>query len=180
MTSDERGALPHKGEHRGAYIPWLFVGLFAIVVMVNGVMIMFALSSFPGLVTQTAFEEGVAYNEALSGLRAQTERGWQVETRLQPTGLQPTGLQPTGLSERIVEVMLRDRESVPLTGAAVTLRFVRPTVGGRDVAVVLREGRPGRYTGTLTLPLPGIWDVHVAVDHDRGDYQAVERITVVE
>ena len=47
---------------RGRYIPWLFVGGFAIVIAVNAVMIWFAVGSFSGLYSDRAREVGLHYN----------------------------------------------------------------------------------------------------------------------
>ncbi|MCW8952841.1 MAG: FixH family protein, partial [Rhodospirillales bacterium] len=46
----------------GWWYPWIFVGGMTIVVIVNGIMIYFALSTFTGLETRNHYEKGLAYN----------------------------------------------------------------------------------------------------------------------
>ena len=50
------------------WIPWLFVGLFALVLVVNGSMIFVAFSTFPGLETTNAYQRGLAYNRQLDAV----------------------------------------------------------------------------------------------------------------
>ena len=47
--------------NRSRYIPWLFVGGFALVVAVNATMIWFAVGSFSGLYTQKPRDRGLHY-----------------------------------------------------------------------------------------------------------------------
>ena len=157
-----------RPRQRGWYIPWLFVGFFAVVVAVNGVMLHFALSSWTGLETEDHFIKGIRYNRDLAGARAQAERGWRVETSFAGTGPR----------QGIVALTLHDRQGGLLEGATVTVSLIRPTTQGHDVTLALPYLGAGRYGAPVALALEGQWDLRVAVRHATGDYQDQTRIRV--
>lgn len=154
----------------GWYIPWLFVAMFAVVVAADGIMITIALNTFPGLSTDRAFEEGVAYNRALDGAKAQAERGWKV-------GVQAI---PHAGNTAELAVAVADHDGRPLDGARVVAEFQRPTVTGHDVTLPLGERGGGRYGAVAQLPMPGVWDVRLTIVRPDGDHQSVHRIVVKE
>jgi nitrogen fixation protein FixH len=161
---------PTRRRQPGWWIPWLFVPPFLAMLTANGLLIHFALSSFSGLTSQHASEEGAHYNTALAAARAQAERGWQVAA---------TFTEVKGLTGR-VEVTLHDHDGRPLNGADITAGFIRPTAAGADQAFPLKELGEGRYRADVSVRLPGIWDLRVVVRHPAGTWQKVERIQVKE
>ncbi len=150
----------------GWYIPWLIAALFLVVFAVNGMLGHYALSSFSGLTSEHASDEGAHYNLALAAAKAQAERGWQVKVTF-------TGA--SGLRGRL-DVDLKDREGQPLSGAEVTVGFLRPTKSGADAHAKLSETAGGRYGAEVVVPLPGVWDVRLEVTHPTGTYQKMERV----
>ena len=83
-TTGNRPASPKRVKaprQPGWYIPWIFVGVFMVVLAVNGVMVHFAVSSWTGIETENHFIKGLGYNNDLAGARAQAERGWQIDVR---------------------------------------------------------------------------------------------------
>ena len=150
----------------GWYIPWLIAAPFLVVFAVNGTLVHYALSSFSGLTSEHASDEGAHYNLALAAAKAQAERGWQVKVSFTSAG---------GLKGRL-DVDLKDRAGQPLTGAEVVVGFLRPTKQGIDSHAKLTEDGAGRYGAEVVVPLPGVWDVRLDVGHPSGNYQKVERV----
>lgn len=165
-------AVTKPGRQPGWYIPWLFVGLFLVVFAVNGVMIVLAFDTFPGLATEQAFEEGIAYNRALAGAKAQEAQGWTVTTHYEPL--------PGRDAEGVLSVSALDRAGIPIGDALVTAEFRRPTVAGHDVALTLNADGRGGYRGSVRLPLPGLWDVRIRVARGATDHQLVERLSIAQ
>lgn len=152
----------------GRLIPWMFVGGFAVVAAVNGVMIAFALETFSGVTTDQAYEEGLAYNKTLAAAAAQEKLGWILAVDLAATN-----------RERVrLAVTLADRNGAPIHGAAIEAHFVRPTSQGFDSQAQLSETGNGRYEAETSLALPGLWDVVVAASHDGARYQKTERVFI--
>jgi nitrogen fixation protein FixH len=67
----------------GWWYPWIFVAGMLVVVVVNAVMITYAIGTFPGLQTEDAYRKGLAYNRTLAAAREQEERGWQATVRFE-------------------------------------------------------------------------------------------------
>ena len=138
-------------------IPWLFVGFFLTVFAANGAMIAVALSTWTGLETDTAYEDGLAYNDRLSEREAQKALGWQVAMALEPAS--------DGAAE--LKVRLRGPSGKALYADEVRASFKRPTVEGHDFEVSLEDRGAGLYGREVVLPLPGQWDVELQVT--KGD-----------
>ena len=149
---------------RGWWYPWIFVAGMAVVIVVNGVMVFFALGTWTGLETEGHYRKGLAYNENLAAARAQQERGWQVDLEFSPDGA--------------VGVSFRDRDGVPLEDLAVQVLAVRPSHEGHDVAGDLIHVGAGRYRGRLEIPLPGQWDLRVHAFRGKIAYQMSKRIQI--
>ena len=157
---------PRRPRQPGWYIPWMIAAPFLVVFAVNGTLVHYALSSFSGLTSEHASDEGAHYNLALAAAKAQAERGWQVKVTFTSAG---------GLKGRL-DVDLKDRAGQPLSGAAVTVGFLRPTKSGADSHAKLDEDGAGRYGAEVVVPLPGVWDVRLEVNHATGSYQKMERV----
>ncbi len=157
------------GGFRDAWIPWIFVGMFVVVISVNGIMITVAFDSWTGLSTDNAYEEGLAYNERIAAAEAQAALDWQVAMTAEP------------LAEQRVRVALtlRDAAGEPFRADEVRATFIRPTQEGHDMTVWLAPGTaPGEHVAEVAVPLKGVWDVHVEA-RERGDTFRIEkRVTV--
>jgi nitrogen fixation protein FixH len=163
-----RDSLPAR---RSRWIPWTFVGFFLVVFIANGLLIVFALTSWTGLDGADAYRRGVHYNRALAAAAHQTELGWHSKIGFADAG---------GRAGRI-EFTLTDRERAPVRHAAVKATIVRPTAAGHDFTETLAEASPGHYAAIISFPMPGQWEVRVlALSHDAADdrFAAVARIMV--
>ncbi|HFD16124.1 MAG TPA: hypothetical protein ENJ38_07465 [Rhodospirillales bacterium] len=140
----------------GHWIPWAFGAFFLVVLIANGTMVYIGMTTWTGLVSENYYEEGRTYNRNIAAAEAQAALGWQlsIEARL------------LGGFDGELTVELRDRDGRPITDAEVTARFVRPTSEGNDFSLALAPAGQGRYRARFTLPLTGLWDVHV--DATRG------------
>lgn len=156
------------GRRPGWYIPWIFVAFFAAVIAVNCVMLYYSLSTFNGLQTEDHFIKGIKYNQDLAGARAQAERAWKVDLAF-------TSDEP---GKGRVTLDLRDKNGNLLKGSKVRVKFIRPTVQGFDRTIAPEYAGDGRYVAAVDLPLPGVWDMRLAIDHPTGDYQDQQRIWV--
>lgn len=153
----------------GWWYPWIFVGGMLLVVVVNGVLVYFALGSWTGLETDDHYRKGLAYNEDLAAAAAQEKLGWRTAVTVTPAG---------GDREFDVAVAFTDAASAPLDGLTVHVAATRPTSEGHDASAALSAAGGGAYTGRVRLALPGLWDVRVIATGAGGSFQSVERIQV--
>lgn len=149
------------------WLPWTFVAFFAVVIVVNAIMVYFAATSWTGIHTTKHYLKGLDYNRTLEAVEQQKARGW--------TSTLSVASDNDGLR---LDLDLRDVGERALTGAEVTAQFVRPTHEGYDLEIKLVDYGKGYYTGRLQAPLPGQWDVHVVAKHSQGDYKVTRRIVV--
>lgn len=136
----------------GWWYPWIYVGGMLLVIVVNGLLIFYAVHTFTGLTTDHTYRKGLAYNDAIAGAKAQEEMGWHVALRFTPDGTGHGGA---------VEVSFRDHDGRAVPGLRVEARYVRPTHQGYDGRVALDDRGDGRYGGHLPLPLPGQWNLRL-------------------
>jgi nitrogen fixation protein FixH len=147
----------------GRSVLWFLIGAFGVVLSVNGVMIWLALESWPGLVSQTPYQDGLAFNRVLEAGENQKTLGW---------------LATVEAPEGAVEISLRTGEGLPLSGAMLTVLAKRPTHEGSDVPLIVDETGPGRYVAALPLPIPGNWDIIIDARHGGSEFHAERRIFV--
>ena len=156
---------------RGWWYPYIFVGMFAVVIAVNGALFYFATSTFSGLQTERSYDLGIGYNRVLAQAEAQAKLGWKVEMRLIPPA------QRGAEAELIVEVIDSNGQSVTDLVAEIVLD--RPAQAGFRQVAALSEVAAGRYGARVLLPLAGQWDGQVVLK--RGDevlYQKAQRFMV--
>ena len=151
---------------RSRWIPFAFVGFFAVVLVTNAAMIWLAFATWTGLETESAYQKGLAYNDRLAEARAQTARGWQVDVAFAERA-------PRRLA---IALDLADRHGNPLERALVAATLLRPTHEGHDRRVALERRLHGRYAAEVELPLAGQWDVDLKVEAAGEVWRGARRV----
>lgn len=151
---------------RSAWIPYAFIGFFAVVLLANGAMIWLAFTTWTGLETTGAYEKGLAYNDTLEEAKAQAALGWSVEAAFEDAGART-------LETRIE---LADRYGNLIRDARVRASFVRPTHDGHDLVVDVHHAGGGGYATTTRLPLAGQWDVRLMIEADGHLWRMRQRV----
>ena len=151
------------------WIPWYFVAFFATLVSVLGVMAYFAVHSYSGLVTQHAYEKGLAYNTTLQAAAQQEALGWKGTFTLTPAETPETFR---------AAFTLRDAAEAPLNNATVKLWLMRPTEDGLDQTLPLAPEGKGRYSATVRLPRHGQWQAQLAATVQGKNFQMEQRVVV--
>ena len=152
----------------GWWYPWIFVGMFAVVIAANGALIWFARSSFSGLSTEGAYDKGIGYNRALEGAAAQARLGWRADIAFVP--------EQSG--KGAIEARLVDRDDGPLDGLEAEVLIHRPTQTGLDQRLALVPQGAGRFRAEVALPEPGQWIVRVHAYRGADVFQQETRVIV--
>lgn len=150
------------------WIPWAFVAGLGVVVVVNGALAYFAVSSSTGLVTEHPFDAGNTYNRVLDAAAAQDALGWRGQLRFTSFGA----------ARGEVVVGLTDRAGKPLSDVAVSTRFERPIEPLPEMVLPLHEIAPGRYVANAAPGRPGQWEVHATARRDADLFEFAQRIVV--
>ncbi len=147
----------------GWHVLAIIVGFFALVIAVDVSFAVSAYRTFPGEVSATPYEDGVAYNRKLAQLAAQGRLGWTPVATVAADGG--------------VRLEVWDRAGQPVRGLRVSAHMERPATESGRIVPTFREVEPGVY---LAQPgrLLGAWDVNlVMTDQDRHSFEAERRLT---
>jgi nitrogen fixation protein FixH len=148
---------------RSAYIPWIFVGGFGVIIAVNAIMIWFAVSSFSGLYSTNPREQGLHYNDVIARQKLRDALGWSVDVAWQPSASR-------------MEIAVRDASGQPLAGARVVANLVRPVEKRAPIAVAMEPVDIGRFVARVDLPEHGNWDVDIVVECAGQRYASTRRM----
>jgi len=133
-------------------LTWLLT-FFGVIIAVNGAFVYFALSSWPGLSNEQAYEDGLAYNKTLDAAKLQHDEGWK-------------SLLDLGANEQL-RVRFFDKTGVLVTGLSPTAQVGRATHEDEDRALSFRETEPGIYTAPVAGLASGLWKVELTVLEDQ-------------
>ncbi|MBF0179938.1 MAG: FixH family protein [Magnetococcales bacterium] len=147
--------------------PTAIVLFFVVVVGVNILFVWLGRSTWTGVVTEQAYDKGLAFNRILDDQKSQDALGWRVT-------LSDAGLR-VGEAGRL-SVAVRDREGNPLSGARIDGELIRPVAQGMDQAFFMSAAEEGGYRAELTVPLPGWWEVRLRIEANGSRYRYVQRI----
>ncbi|MCW5750556.1 MAG: FixH family protein [Alphaproteobacteria bacterium] len=152
-----------QARKRRSLIPLAFFLPMAVVVLVNGLLVFFAVSTWQGLVVEKPYEKGLAYNQALERKMRAERLGWSLELGFVPTGAAP------GAGEVAARIHGAAGETLP--GLAVEARISRPVENLAPIVLELPYRGEGRFAAPVVLPLPGQWDVEIVASNgiDRLD-----------
>ncbi len=153
----------------GGWIPWVFVGLFGVVLIANGTMITVAISTFTGMETTSPYKKGLSYNKRLAAAAAQEALGWQASLDAE---------RAVNAGQMAITFMLNDKEGAPIVAADVTARIDRPLQDGFEQVITLQELGGGHYSAAVDLPLKGQWEIQVTAGVRGARYQITDRIQV--
>lgn len=150
----------------GWWYPYIFLGVFGVVLAVNLIFMASAIRTFSGLETDQAYEKGLKYNDTLAEARRQEMLGWHAKAEVIAKGARAAD----------IVVTFSDRDGKPVTGLAGQAQFVRPTSSGHDGASALAEQGGGRYVVAANLPLSGQWEMTVDASRGSDTYRFSQRI----
>ena len=156
-------ATPVRGfQLNGWHVLGIVVAFFAIVIAVDVSFAVWAYRTFPGEVSATPYEDGIAYNRKLAQLKAQAGLGWAPVATAAPDGA--------------IQVEVRDAGGAPVRGLRLTGRLERPATEVGRIVPTFREREPGVYVAQAGR-LHGAWDATlVLVDPNGRRFEAERRL----
>lgn len=147
---------------RERWVFWSFFAFFSVIAAVNAVFIYSALSTQSGLVTERAYEKGLAYNEVLAAADNQPDLREEAEYK-----------------NGVLRWTIAEADGMAITGAQVKARIIRPVREGNDFDTVLQHRGGGVYEAKISPPLPGSWTAKLECEwngkHYRTSYPFIAR-----
>jgi nitrogen fixation protein FixH len=138
----------------GRFVLVCLIAFFAVISLVNGIMIRAAVTTFGGVETASSYQAGLAYTRESAAAQAQDALHWQVKASVQPAA-----------AATRVEINALDAEGAPLSGLRASAVLSHPTDRRADRTVALNEEAPGRFRGTVER-IVGQWDL--VIELSRG------------
>lgn len=146
---------------RGWHVLAAMIAFFGVITAVNAVFITAAMRTYPGEVSITPYEDGLAYNRKLAQQTAQAELGWRAAA---------------AAAAGRVEVQVIDREGHAVTGLNATAILKRPATEAGAQTLPLQEREPGLYAAEVDAP--GVWDLSFkAIAQGGQSFEAERRLT---
>jgi nitrogen fixation protein FixH len=146
----------------GWHVLACFVVFFGITIAVDTLMIVRAYATYPGEVTTSPYEDGLAYDNTLDQQKAQSGLGWRMTAGL--------------AGADTVRLTAADKAGAPLRGLKITARLERPATVQGARPIQFYEGAPGVYQAAAA-PLSGVWDLKLsAFDARRRRFDAERRL----
>ncbi len=142
------------------WIPWYFVLFFAVFIILDSIFVYIAITSQTGVVTDKAYEKGLAYDSLLEESRLQKELGVQHEV---------------SYDAPLLKLSLKDRDGHPIEAAKVTAKMIRPVQAGYDFELILTPVDSGVYAAELHVPLSGLWTAKMEAQWDGQSYRTTYR-----
>jgi nitrogen fixation protein FixH len=153
-------------EVTGRMVLFCFIAFFGVIAAVNAVMIRFAVTTFAGLQTDSAYRAGLAYPAEEARAARQDDLHWQVEGQV--------ARDAAGATQ--IDVSVRDAKGQPVQGVVVNARLAHPAITRRDHVLSLQRDAGGRHRGTTDAAV-GQWVL--TLDVIRGEerlYRSVSRV----
>jgi len=135
---------------------WLVVGIIALVVGGNAVMIWIAVDARPSLVRPDYYAASKQVDAERAARLASARLGWQVS-------------EVPGLIQRdTLALRIADAAGHPVSGMAGSVSAYRPSSDKLDQSLAWSEdpAQPGLYRATFARPAQGLWRVTLDVKHE--------------
>ena len=129
---------------RSRWIPWAFVGAFAVIVAVNLVLVVAAVTTFTGVTTGKAYDRGRAYNAVLAEAARQDALGWTARV---------------ALADGVLAVETADAAGLPVPGRLEGV-LLRP-LQGAELPLDFAAAGPGRFIAHAGAAAPGQWEARL-------------------
>jgi nitrogen fixation protein FixH len=129
---------------KGKVVLMSLLAFFALFSSVDAFFVYKAVTTHSGVITEQAYEKGLAYNQALKQAREQKNMNVRVVYK----------------GDTLV-VNLNDELNMPIIGATVTAKLIRNVQAADDFDVLLHHSGDGVYSKQLDLPLKGLWTANI-------------------
>ena len=145
---------------RGRFIPWVIVLFFAVLTALFAAFIYVAEQTYTGVVTEQAYEKGLAYNTTIDKADAQNQRELKATLSRE--------------KDQIV-FFLKDASGRNVAKGAV-LWFFRPVHDGKDKVITMQRRLDGAFIAPAVVPEQGLWELRIRAETSHGSYQMSKRM----
>jgi FixH len=159
--------IPTRG---GAIWAWVPLALLLCMFFGIGTLAYIAIDDPNFALEPDYYAKALHWDKAQAQLRENDTLGYELSLG------QPLVISPAGSVE--VELTLKDRSAVAISGASIEVAAFPNAFAGRVEHLQLREVGPGVYRGQLAHGMPGLWELRCAVSVGSAHYARALRSDV--
>lgn len=142
-------------ELTGEHVLFWFLGFFAFVFAVNGVLVKAATSTFGGVETSSSYKAGLMFKQDIAAAEAQDALNWRVDGKIVRNGV----------GGAMLDISARNDKGAPLGGLNAKARLAHPADERLDHVVTLDRVGPGQFHGE-TRANAGQWELIINLYRD--------------
>jgi nitrogen fixation protein FixH len=139
----------------GRHVLAMMVAFFAVVAGVNGLMMMMAIRTMPGLDARNGYEVSQRFNQEIARMGAQDRQAWMADLNVERND---------GAAD--IRLWISDRQRAAVDGLVITARLLHPANRRLDQEAMLRPAGDGRYGARVPDLSPGAWTVSISANRD--------------
>lgn len=147
-------SMPRQIEHEitGKQVLVAITIFFAILFLINGIFIYYAVSTFNGVETSDAYQSGLNYNQRIASDSRQKALGWNLKL-------------DAVKAKQMISLSMQDKRGRPVAGLRINAIIGRPATNRFDQPLAFQENRPGSYTVNFEGLSGGNWLIAIeAID----------------
>ena len=165
MDGSDYNPIPAAPQERSAwrFFPLAVVLTLTVVAIVNGIMIYYAESTFPGEAITNEFALANNYAKVLDAEKAEKALGWRLAA---------------SLDGRAPVLHIVGSNGTPLANLVLRGIATRPLGPEHRTPLQFREVAPGTYHADLALSEPGNWELVVRATNPAGEINKVFHLLV--
>lgn len=152
--------MAEKGRLTGYHVLFMLLGFFGVMIAVNVLFTVFAVTSFPGEQEEKSYLQGINFNQTLHERERQAELGYS----------SAIGLEASVSGDARLVALWTDQFENGVTGLSVTAELSRPASAEGQRVLELTALGAGRYEADLNSSLePGAWHALVTAVTPDGE-----------
>ena len=149
--------------NKGAWWPVAIVGVLAVTVLANVVLLIEADGKGAAVVEPDYYRRALVWDSTRAAEVRSDSLGWRAEAAFGPLGAD-------GRAE--LRVRLLDRDGAAVTGARVRVSALHNTYADRPVEAALTALAGGAYGARLPMIHAGLWALRIAADRGPDHFGA--------
>ncbi len=159
----ERTEEQNESRKNGKVVLFSLISFFAVFASVDAYFVYKAVNTHTGVVTENAYEKGLAYNNNIK--QAKHQKSFKITSN-------------TTYNNGLLTTTISNEDGTPIIGATVVAKIVRDVHNGHDFQKVLSHKGNGIYNTDLGLPLSGIWTVNLDIKWEQHSKQKNYQTTI--
>lgn len=149
-------------ELTGRHVLYSLIGFFGVMLLANGIFLYLAVTTFNGLDTPNAYQEGVNYNERIEAARKQAVLGWSHKLTLTENGR--------------VELLVKDKAGDAVSGLKVSGTIARPVSNSTTQELAFKEVSLGLYAAPADNIDAGNWVITLSAAKSASETDVLYRL----